>query len=347
MRRDLILAASLFVLPLAGVAATASVVGDSYVSPTNPTLNFGNATTLNIGGGTAGLIQVDLSNLPPGLVASNIQKANLTIFVNKVFTSGGLDIAQVTSPWTEPGVTYNTRPTAGAPLLSNVPVSASDTFVTVDVTSLVQQWVTNPSTNFGVQISAAVAQPSTVLNLDSKEATSTSHAAFVDVTLASIGPPGPPGANGSPGATGNPGAPGPPGAAGPPGPALTAISYQGRFETPVADTAFASLPTGTTNATESNETTLMPKAATFDALYIQLSINSGQSAANYTFVLRLNGAATALSCTVAGSPGSTATCSDTIDTVTVAPMNLVDLEVIDTTGGTTPIGTILYALNAH
>jgi hypothetical protein len=54
----------LLLSPLASWAATANVAADSYLSPTNPTLNFGAGTTLNIGGGASALIQVGLSNLP-------------------------------------------------------------------------------------------------------------------------------------------------------------------------------------------------------------------------------------------------------------------------------------------
>jgi hypothetical protein len=115
----------------------------------------------------------------------------------------------------------------------------------------------------------------------------------------------------------------------------------------VALTAFADLVTGATNATESNEQTIMPRAATFDAIYIQLTINSGQPAAFYTFTLRVNGASTALACGVNGSAGATVSCQLTGQNVGVAATNLVDLQVVDTSGGTTPIGTVLYALNAH
>jgi hypothetical protein len=185
MSKSLILAASFCLLPLVAFSATASVTGDTYISSANPTLNFGNLATLNVGPGTAVLIQLDLSSLPPGLMASGIQKASLTVFANKVFTAGGLDVAQVTSAWSESTATFNMRPTTAAPFLSNVPTPVSDTFVTFDITSLVQQWVTTPSINFGLQVTSAVAQPNTTVNLDSKEATATSHSAFADITLVS------------------------------------------------------------------------------------------------------------------------------------------------------------------
>ena len=56
----------------------------------------------------------------------------------------------------------------------------------VDVTALVQGWVTAPATNNGVALTAGTA----VVQFDSKENDLTGHAAVLDVTLASVGPAG-------------------------------------------------------------------------------------------------------------------------------------------------------------
>jgi hypothetical protein len=66
-----------------------------------------------------------------------------------------------------------------------------------------------------VEISASAGQPGTTVDLDSKESTSTSHSAFAEITLVSMGPQGAPGTPGTPGKTGDTGAVGP---QGPPGP---------------------------------------------------------------------------------------------------------------------------------
>jgi len=190
MKASLLLLPS-FLVPLAAWAASANVAADAYISSANPTLNFANATTLNIGGGNSALIGLDLSSLPAGLTASNIQKATLTVFANKAFTAGGLDIAQVTGPWQESLVTYNNRPIAATPFQSNVPVSVSGSYVTFDITLLMRQWVTGAAANYGVEIRASVAQPNTAVALDSKESTSTSHPPVAEVILVSVGPQGP------------------------------------------------------------------------------------------------------------------------------------------------------------
>src|SRR5258708_4172459 len=118
--------------PLGCWAATASVAADASVIQGAPATNFGAKGTLDIGGGNFALIQLDLSSLPAGLTASNIDKAVLTVFVSKVSAPGGLDLAQVTSPWFESSVTYNTKPLSGTAMVSNVAVPASDSYVSFD-----------------------------------------------------------------------------------------------------------------------------------------------------------------------------------------------------------------------
>ena len=209
--RSIGLAVTLLLMALPGQAATVTVAADSYVSSSNATVNYGSAAVLSVGDGASALIAFDLSSLPAGLTASNIEKATLTVFVHKAYTAGALDLAQVTAPWSEALVTYNNRPTTAAAVQS-VPVSASETYVTFDITLLVRQWVIGAAENYGVEIRASAGQPGTMVDLDSKESTSTSHSALAEITLVSMGPQGSPG---TPGKTGDTGATGP---QGPPGP---------------------------------------------------------------------------------------------------------------------------------
>jgi Collagen triple helix repeat (20 copies) len=213
--------AALWMCPVGAWAQGANASADTYISSVSPGSNYGTGTAINIGGGNTALIQFDLSQLPTGLTADNINKATMTFYVNTVATAGGVDIAQVTGSWIESGVTgvtYNSRPTFLSPFLINVPTANNRQFVTVDVTQLVKDWVTGVAANNGVQISAAVAQPSTAIVLDSKENQTTSHPAFLDVVIQSVGPQGPTGPQGAAGATGPTGPTGPQGTAGVPGP---------------------------------------------------------------------------------------------------------------------------------
>src|SRR5262245_26599509 len=113
------MSAAMLLAPAALHAAGANTVADTYINSASPTSNFGTAATVNIGNGNEGLIQFDLSGLPPGLTAPSITKATMTFYLNTVANPGGVDISQVTSPWTETGVTLSTRPTFLSPFLLN------------------------------------------------------------------------------------------------------------------------------------------------------------------------------------------------------------------------------------
>ena len=140
--------AALLLTPVGAWAAGANTSADTYISSTVPGSNFGTATAINIGGGNTALIQFDLSGLPAGLAAANINKATMTFYVNTVAIGGAVDIAQVTSAWTETGVNNGNRPTYLSPFLLGVPTTTSRQYVTVDVTQLVKDWVTGVATNY-------------------------------------------------------------------------------------------------------------------------------------------------------------------------------------------------------
>ena len=86
------------------------------------------------------------------------------------------------------------------------PVTDEGQFVTVDVTALVQAWLTVPAKNFGLALSSSAADAV----FDSKENDTTAHAAQLDVALSSgaAGPVGPAGPQGPKGDKGDPGAQG-------------------------------------------------------------------------------------------------------------------------------------------
>ena len=126
-------------------AVTANVVSDTYVSSANPAVNYGSLGTLSVANGNEALIQFDLSALPSGLTAASIQKATVTVFVDRVVAAGGLELDYVTQPWTETGVNFASVPGTGlqgvAPPTANVTQAGS--FVTFDVTAgvLHRAWV--------------------------------------------------------------------------------------------------------------------------------------------------------------------------------------------------------------
>lgn len=208
-------------LALAQVALQADEVpltGDAFFNPGSGT-NFGATPAVNVGGvpGSEGLLQFDLTKLPAGTTASQISMATLRLFVTRVGAPGSVDIFAAGSAWSEPAVTGLNAPSIGALVAASVPVNTAGTYLVLDVTNQVKAWV-NGSPNNGFLI---VANPSaTFVFFDSKESSSTSHSAVLDVIL--TGTPGSPGAAGAAGPTGPLGPTGPAGATGATGAAGTA-----------------------------------------------------------------------------------------------------------------------------
>ena len=196
-------------------ATEGTVVGDTYVNRSHPSTNYGGLSNLYVSANGTSLIQLDLSSLPAGTTASQIGKATLKLFVNRINSSGLVSMAPVTSSWSEASLTYASMPSLGPTALSFTPTTAGQ-FVVVDITALVQGWVTTPSSNYGIALTTVAGD----VVFDSKENDETSHAADLDLTIVShgpAGPAGPMGATGAQGSQGQPGVPGIPGVQGLPG----------------------------------------------------------------------------------------------------------------------------------
>lgn len=208
-----VLLAAMFFYPAAH-ATNVALTGDAHVSLTRSTTNFGTLANLYVGNGNTALLQFDLSTLPAGLTSSQVAHATLTVFVNRVNSGGTVSLSPVTSAWSESAVTYATIPTIGAPV-DGFSAATAGQYVTLDVTSLVQGWVTAPATNFGLALTSTAAN----VLLDSKENDETGHAASLDIAITSMGATGAQGPAGAPGIQGAPGLNGAPGIAGATGPA--------------------------------------------------------------------------------------------------------------------------------
>lgn len=173
-----VLTLAFILLPATAWATDAPLIGDASVSSANPTLNFGNLPNLTVGGGNTALVQFDLSTLPSGLTSTGVIKATLQVFVNRVGTSGNLQVTSVLSPWSESLVTYDNLPATGATAGTGA-ISAAGVYISVDVTNQVQSWVSAPASNYGLELTS-----SGLAYLDSKESTTTSHPAKLDITVA-------------------------------------------------------------------------------------------------------------------------------------------------------------------
>jgi hypothetical protein len=180
---------SLALTPIAGIAQTLAPSQDAYFVPNNGS-NFGTATTVTVGSSSSvGLVQFDLSQLPPGVTSAQIQKATLTLFLDHVNSGGSINVDAVSpsTPWGELTVSGNSGISPGIAVNTSVMTNTADTFIALDATAAVQGWITTPGSNNGFMIQANAA---TSVQFDSKENTSTSHPATLTIVLASSGPTG-------------------------------------------------------------------------------------------------------------------------------------------------------------
>ncbi|MDO9104566.1 MAG: tail fiber protein [Methylovulum sp.] len=217
-------------IALAGSSAAAwgspTLLFDSYVStPFVEGVRHGGEPKLLVNSGSTGFLKFALTkSLPTGITGQDIDKATLKIFISRVNTAGNLTIRRVTQGWTEHGI-----PVDGvSPALDlvaqakTVKITKADArhWVELDVTNLAKGWSAHPAANEGLALTVEDGSPLDAV-IDSKENTTTSHQALLDVVLDSkgaTGATGPVGPIGPAGATGPVGEMGPIGPAGAPGP---------------------------------------------------------------------------------------------------------------------------------
>jgi collagen type VII alpha len=199
---------ALFAISSRAFATEATLIADAHVNSARPSINSGSLSNVNVGAGYTGLLQFDLSVLPANTTAAQVAHAVLRVYCNRLTTPGIISIQPLAAAWAESTVTYATLPTLNS-AAQTFTVTQAGSFYAVDVTALVQGWITTPATNFGLALTAATA----AVQFDSKENDQTAHPAQLDITLTNSGP------QGSTGATGTAGAIGPAGPAGATGPA--------------------------------------------------------------------------------------------------------------------------------
>ena len=95
-------------------------------------------------------LQFDLS----GVVATTIQSAILRIYENTAPTSaaGSVTLNRVTSAWTNANVSYNQSVDTASPITGFYDPSNLDLYTDINITSWVQGWLSNPSTNYGLRL---------------------------------------------------------------------------------------------------------------------------------------------------------------------------------------------------
>ncbi|MBV9072940.1 MAG: collagen-like protein, partial [Acidobacteria bacterium] len=222
---------AVFAVLMVRSSAAQRLTDDAYVASTSAHENYGASQSLFVSGTNADRFDDDKfsendgrsengnsnnghSKLEPNSVAyvkfdapmvpanSKLAQATVTIYVGKVFAGGMIDVYTLLDTWNENTITAGKAPRRGPAVITGVPVSSTG-YVTLDVTSA---YVVGLAAN-GFAIAADPASPNLGIAIDSKENTSTSHAAYLTVLLS--------GPAGAPGEQGPQGLPGPAGPVGP------------------------------------------------------------------------------------------------------------------------------------
>ena len=82
----------ILLLCASGVASAtqATLTGDSFLSTSHPSSNFGWLSNLYVGNGNTSLLQFDLPSLPAGTTARQIASATPRVYVNRISRNGCL-----------------------------------------------------------------------------------------------------------------------------------------------------------------------------------------------------------------------------------------------------------------
>ena len=159
---------------------------DSYTSTATPTTNYGAKTVLDVESSQTTYIQFDLSAIPVGYTGANITKATLKLYVNAVAKAGSFNVDYVNGTWSEAAITSGTAPALGTTIAASIPLTAADKnqYILIDITPAVQAWLNGSQTNDGI---ALVGNSPLNASFDSKESTTTSHSAELDIVFAGGG----------------------------------------------------------------------------------------------------------------------------------------------------------------
>lgn len=128
---------------------------DSYIDEANPSTNYKTSTVIAAARQPTyqaqALIQFDLSSIPVG---ATITKATLGIHCLENTGGNAITCHEISQAWYIDTVDWDERPVPGLPGIPALVVV--DEWTLIDVLSIVQDWITNPSYNLGFQILTAV-----------------------------------------------------------------------------------------------------------------------------------------------------------------------------------------------
>jgi hypothetical protein len=161
--------------------------GDAYTNTATPTTNLGTKPLLDVESATqTTYIQFDLSSIPSGYTSASIAKATLKLYVNAVTTAGSFNVDYVNGSWSERTITAALAPALGTTIVSSVPLTSANVhdFILIDVTPALGAWLDGTEPNDGI---ALVANSPLNASFDSKENTTNSQPAELDIVFAGGG----------------------------------------------------------------------------------------------------------------------------------------------------------------
>jgi hypothetical protein len=125
---------------------------DTFVKKGMPAANFGSTKYLRVHGPNEkkmAFVRFDVSGLNGDVVSAVVK-----LYLNKVVSSGILEVRSIQANWSESNVTFNNRPQYSATPTATLPLNTADagSFVTLDVTGLVRQWAANPGSAYGIAL---------------------------------------------------------------------------------------------------------------------------------------------------------------------------------------------------
>jgi hypothetical protein len=180
----LLLLSGLFLVTSAFAQLTPT--GDAYTNTVDPTTNYGSKTVLDVESvSQTTYIQFNLSSIPSGYTGGNISQATLKLYVNAVTKGGSFNVDYVNGSWSESTIDANNAPALGSTIAASVPLTAAEKnqYILINITPAVQAWL-NGTANDGI---ALVGNSPLNVSFDSKESTTTSHPAELDVVFAGGG----------------------------------------------------------------------------------------------------------------------------------------------------------------
>jgi TGF-beta propeptide len=157
---------------------------DAFTNTAAASTNYGANVLLNVNGAKEiAYIQFNLASIP---ASATVSKATLKLYVNAVTTAGSLNVDFVNGSWAESTITSSLSPVLGTTIEASVPLTTAskNQYILIDVTSAVQAWLSGSQANDGI---ALVANGTFDASFDSKENTTTSHPAELDVVFAGGG----------------------------------------------------------------------------------------------------------------------------------------------------------------